>query len=223
MTDGFIECNAVNIYYRKYGKDGRPLVFLHGNGEDGRIFDGIAQKMSQSFSVYLPDARGHGQSGKVPLSYGEMAKDVCGLIRGLGLVKPLLYGFSDGGITGLILAYQNPGLLSNLAVSGVNLSPKALKFWFRLSVRLGFFFTRDPMLRLMLAEPDITPADLSRITEPVCVLAGAKDIVPAKHSASVAAAIPSGALGILKGESHGSYVLDNGKLFAALSAASFFM
>ena len=187
-----IVCNSVPIFYRRLGADGnRPLILLHGNGEDGGIFGAAAQRFAQSgFTVYVPDARGHGKSGKAPLSYTEMAGDMRAFIENLRLEKPLLYGFSDGGIIGLMLAYKTPGLLSKLAVSGVNLSPGALKFSFRFWTRAAHFFTRSPLLRLMLKEPHITSSDLARIAEPALVLAGERDIVPKKHTESVAAAIP---------------------------------
>ena len=33
-----VQVNGVILYYEKQGS-GPPLVLLHGNGEDGRIFD----------------------------------------------------------------------------------------------------------------------------------------------------------------------------------------
>jgi len=191
---------------------------LHGNGEDGGVFDVAAKRFAENgFTVYAPDSRGHGKSGKAPLSYADMAEDVRAFIENLKLDKPLLYGFSDGGIIGLMLAMNHPRVLSKLAVSGVNLNPKALNFSFKALVRISYFFTRNPMLRLMLREPQIAHSSLARITEPVLVLAGARDIVSKKHTESVAAAIPNAKFRILKGENHSSYVFDNEKLFGILS------
>ena len=36
-----VQVNGVILYYEKQGS-GPPLVLLHGNGEDGRIFDRTA-------------------------------------------------------------------------------------------------------------------------------------------------------------------------------------
>jgi pimeloyl-ACP methyl ester carboxylesterase len=217
MTEHTCVCNGVNIFYRKIG-DGKPLVFLHGNGEDGRIFSVAAERFARDgFCVYLVDTRGHGKSGKAPLGYQNFADDVRAFIDELRLSRPALYGFSDGGITGLLLAVQNPGLLLRLAVSGVNLNPRALSRSFRFATRFLHFFTRDEKLRLMLKEPDIRTDELNRITEPVLVLAGSHDIVTRAHTESIAAAIPNAECRILKGETHASYVADNGKLYAQLS------
>ncbi len=143
--------------------------------------------------------------------------DMRAFIGNLGLTAPALYGFSDGGIIGLILAHQNPGLLSKLIVSGVNLNPRALRRGFRAFVRFGHFFTGDEKLKLMLREPDITFAELSRITEPLLVLAGAKDIVPAGHTREIAAAVNGARYRILEGENHDSYVKNNDKLYGCIA------
>jgi pimeloyl-ACP methyl ester carboxylesterase len=58
------------------------------------------------------DARGHGRSDGPEEGYGslEHAADVAGLIRGLGLVKPLILGHSMGAATALALAGTYPDL-----------------------------------------------------------------------------------------------------------------
>ena len=228
MTDGYIECNSVKIYYRRYGEfDGKPLILLHGNGEDGGIFDAVAKRFAaDGFCAYTPDSRCHGKSEKGHLSYDNMAEDMAAFVRGIleagrnvgegHETSFALYGFSDGGIVALLLAMKYPGLLARIAVSGVNLTPSALNRSFRLSVRLGYFFTRSPLLRLMLKEPNINFSDLSRISAPTLVLAGEKDIIPASHTQAVAAAISSAECRILKGETHASYVLDADKLHDVL-------
>jgi len=56
----------------------------------------------------MPDARGHGNSGK-PLTgyrYEDYARDVIGLIQVLGLDAPILLGHSMGGMTAAVVASQ---------------------------------------------------------------------------------------------------------------------
>ena len=55
-----------------------------------------------------------------------MADDFKDFIQELKLIKPILYGFSDGGIIGIILAYKYPDLLSSMIISGANLTPDGL-------------------------------------------------------------------------------------------------
>ena len=118
---------AVELFYEKQGK-GRPLILLHGNGEDHHIFDESVDALAKEWTVYRPDSRGHGQSSPVrEFHYQDMAEDIISMIEELQLVRPCLYGFSDGGITGLLIAAQRPDLLSGLIISGANLNPKGLK------------------------------------------------------------------------------------------------
>jgi len=56
----------------------------------------------------MPDARGHGGSS-TPLHgyrYDDHARDVVGLIQGLGLAAPILLGHSMGGMTAAVVASQ---------------------------------------------------------------------------------------------------------------------
>ena len=56
-----------------------------------------------------------------------MADDVFYLIQEWKLDKPALYGWSDGGIIGLLTEIRHPGTLGALAVSGASVSPDGLE------------------------------------------------------------------------------------------------
>ena len=67
---------AVELFYEKQGK-GRPLILLHGNGEDHHIFDESVDALAKEWTVYRPDSRGHGQSSPVrEFHYQDMAEDI---------------------------------------------------------------------------------------------------------------------------------------------------
>ena len=51
-----VQVNGVILYYEKQGS-GPPLVLLHGNGEDGRIFDRTAEVLAPHYTVYTIDSR----------------------------------------------------------------------------------------------------------------------------------------------------------------------
>ena len=44
-----VQVNGVILYYEKQGS-GPPLVLLHGNGEDGRIFDRTAEVLAPHYT-----------------------------------------------------------------------------------------------------------------------------------------------------------------------------
>jgi pimeloyl-ACP methyl ester carboxylesterase len=144
-------------------------------------------------------------------------EDVAAFVREFRIYKPLVYGFSDGGVVGLMLAAKYPDLLSGLIASGVNLTPKDLKLRFRAMVRTQHIFKRDPMIKLMLDEPNITDEDLQKIKIPVLITVAEKDIISVSHAETVAKKISAGSLLIVPKEDHGSYIIHSEKLFPLIS------
>ena len=212
----YIQLNGQIIYYEKSG-EGSPVILVHGNKETHKIFDVLIPKLAKKHTVYALDSRGHGLSASVgSFHYTDMAEDIIAFIQGLDLVKPAFYGFSDGGIIGLIAASKHPSLFSSLVISGANLTPHGLKFFTRTSIRFSYFKNRDPLFALMLKEPHIKKSDLVKITVPTLVLAGSKDIIKKSETKRIAASIPNAILKILPGESHSSYVVHSPKLFPLL-------
>ncbi|MBO5342622.1 MAG: alpha/beta hydrolase [Lachnospiraceae bacterium] len=208
----YIKVNNIKLFYTCTGS-GAPLIMLHGNGEDHSIFNEAVALLTKHFTVYSIDARDHGQSDKVDeLHYDDMAEDIRIFIEELGLEKPILYGFSDGGIIGLLLAIKYPELLSKVIGSGVNVNPEGLvKGWY-IIFKIIYFFNRDRKFKLMLTEPNITKEMLSKIRIPVFLTGGSKDMIRQEHMRMIAENIPGAKLSILEGEKHGSYIVHNQKI-----------
>lgn len=212
----YIQLNGQVIYYEKTGT-GSPIILVHGNGETHKIFDVLIPELAKKHTVYALDSRGHGSSAKVEeYHYTDMAEDIAAFVHALDLVKPAFYGFSDGGIIGLIAASKYPTMFSSLVVSGANLTPKGCKLSFRIYARLHYMKSKNPLWKLMIKEPHITKSDLSNITIPTLVLAGSKDMVRKKETKRIASGIPNATLQILPGEDHMSYVVHSPKLFPIL-------
>ena len=118
-----IKVNNVELYYEKYNK-GKPIILLHGNQETHDIFDKLIEKLKINYEVYAIDSRCHGKSeNPKEISYNLMCEDIMQFIKELKIEKPILYGFSDGGIIGLLVAIKEPNLLSKLIISGANINP----------------------------------------------------------------------------------------------------
>jgi len=209
--------NDVKIFYGKQGS-GRPLIFLHCWGSKAKMYNNVAKQFAaEGFVVYTPDTRGHGRSGKVKrLRYEDMADDIMELIRAGQMEKPILFGFSDGGIVGLILAAKYPDVLGQLIVAGINLTPKGMTKRVRFMIKFGFFFTRSDKLRLIATQPNITADDLGKITAPTTIFHAQRDIVKLSDSQIAVTNIPNATLIQLPNEDHGSYVVDNVKLYHLL-------
>ena len=207
-----LTANGVRLHYEVQGR-GDPLILLHGNGESMEIFSRAVPVLAQTHRVYTLDSRCHGSSQDTDtISYEAMADDCIAFIRALKIQKPALYGFSDGGIVGLLIARKEPSILSKLIVSGANLNPKGLKWTVRMTIHFVAFLRRDKLWRLMERQPRIDHESLAGISVPVHVLAGEKDMVRESHTRLIARSIPGSTLEILPGESHGSYIVDSPKL-----------
>ena len=203
-----VDVNGVTLHYAVAG-EGKPIVLLHGNGEDHNVFHvEMDQLVSAGYKVYAPDSRGHGVNE--PLTeyhYADMAEDTWEFIRALGLEKPALYGYSDGGIIGLLLEINHPGTVGIMAVSGTNLSPEGLIPSFIEEYTAINEENPNPLVTMMLTEPDIDPEELKDIRIPVLVTAGEYDLVLRSETEKIAAALPDARMIILKNEDHGSYIV----------------
>lgn len=209
--------NGLKLFYHKEGS-GRPVILLHGNGEDHTIFDVAIKDLARSYTVYALDSRSHGKSDPVPtLTYREMAEDVAAFIRQQGLEKPALVGFSDGGVVALLVALRWPELPGRLVVAGANMTPAGIKQPWRTLMRVQNRISPDPKLDLMLTQPHLAGWQLTGITAPTLVLAGEKDLIDENQTRRIARSIPGAKLLILPGETHGSYVVHSDKLYPAMA------
>ena len=201
----------IDLFYTVCG-NGSPLLLVHGNGEDHTIFEEAIEVLKEHFTCYAIDSRGHGQSSSVEeYHYEDMASDIVAFLDALNLENVTFYGFSDGGIVGLLAAPQTPRI-TRLIVSGANTKPDKVVLWLRLLIAFHSLVKKNPLMTLMRKEPDISDAWLSKITVPTLVLAGEKDLIKESESRHIAAAIPGADLKILPGEDHGSYIVHSTKI-----------
>ncbi|MBR3559951.1 MAG: alpha/beta hydrolase [Oscillospiraceae bacterium] len=202
-----VRVNGVCLHYAAVGS-GRSVLLVHGNGESHDLFDvQIAQLTEAGYRVYAPDSRGHGANERLnEYHYADMAEDMYCMIRALGLESPLFYGHSDGGIIGLLLAIRHPGTLGAMAISGANLSPEGVDPAFSEAFAAQNEKCPDPLITLMLTEPQIDPQSLGTIDIPVLVTAGEHDLILPEETRRIAGHLPHARLVIVEGADHGSYI-----------------
>lgn len=206
-----IKVNGIEMFYEVYGS-GRPLIMVHGNGEDHTVFHESMVLLRKYFTVYTVDSRGHGISSRVDeLHYSDMADDMIAFMEELDLKDVVFYGFSDGGIIGLMAAAKTDRI-SMLITSGANTTPAGVKSYMRLLVKVMYKVTKDPKLLMMLNEPDITAEQLAEIKIPVVVIAGENDLVLREDTAKIADSIPGAKMRIIPGEGHGSYIVNKSRI-----------
>ena len=209
-----IEVNGTRLHYEKRG-EGRPLILLHGNGEDHTIFQQALLLLEKRFCCYAVDSRCHGQSLGGALHYSEMAEDMLCFMEQLDLRDVIFYGFSDGGVVGLIAA-SRCARITTLIVSGANLSPKGVARKIRLSIWAWNLLKPDDKLALMLREPQISEDTLRAIRAETLVLAGSGDLILPEETRRIAAGIPGAKLQIVQGEDHGSYIVHSTRIAAII-------
>ena len=102
-----ITVGDVELNYEVIGS-GDPLIMVHGNSEDHTIFTEAAEVLKDHYTCYLVDTRSHGKSSKVKqLHYRDMAQDYMEFIKALNLKNVTFFGFSDGGILGLLISMES--------------------------------------------------------------------------------------------------------------------
>jgi len=198
----------IELHYIERGA-GEPLILLHGNGEDGTYFGHQLPILARRFRVIALDTRGHGGSprGTAPFTLAQFTCDLERFMDAQGIAAAHLLGFSDGANIALLFALAHPARVKSLVLNGGNLFPAGLAPEVRAEDEAAF---RDAtaahderaleLLRLMMDEPHIDPADLSAIAVPTLVVAGSDDMILEEHTRLIAESIPGAQLRIIPGD-----------------------
>jgi pimeloyl-ACP methyl ester carboxylesterase len=110
----------MKLFYRKYG-EGPPLIILHGLFGSSDNWATIARNLSNRFTIYLPDARNHGQSPHNDIhDYDSMRDDLFELINALSLRKFFLAGHSMGGKTAISFTLRWPEMIDGLLIADIS-------------------------------------------------------------------------------------------------------
>lgn len=211
-----IEINDITLNYIKEGS-GDPLILLHGNGEDHRIFDKLIEKLKQHFTVYAIDSRNHGESSKTEnYSYEVMSEDIYLFINKLGLKRVSFVGFSDGAIIGLLLSIKYQDIFEKMALIGINLSPRDFKKNIFNYLQYEYDKNKDPLVKMMLEQPQIELKDIEHINIPTWVVAAQNDLFYRKSFLDIVKTMQNATLKIMQKHDHGSYVINQDILYPYL-------
>jgi pimeloyl-ACP methyl ester carboxylesterase len=116
----YVQVNGLHMYYETYG-EGIPVILLHGGLETCQMWAPVIPSFSQHYQVITPDSRAHGRTDNPSgqFSYPLEAEDIAELIGALGLQKPFVAGYSDGGQTALHMAMTFLGLARGYLIGGI--------------------------------------------------------------------------------------------------------
>ena len=193
---------------------GQPMVLLHGNGEDSSYFVHQIAHFSKSYRVIAIDTRGHGQSprGEGPFAIKQFAEDLKDFLDAINITKAVILGFSDGGNIALEFVLKYPERVEKLILNGANLFPSGVKPLYQWPIEVGYRMAKlfsnksekakqnAEMLGLMVNEPHIDPSELARLTMPVLVVAGTKDMIKESHTRLIYKSLPNAQLAFVEGD-----------------------
>ena len=203
----------IQLHYIEQGQ-GQPLILLHGNGEDSNYFEHQILHFADNYCVYAIDTRGHGQTprGDKPFTIKQFADDLLDFMDAINIAEASILGFSDGGNIALEFALKHPERVEKLILNGANLFPKGVKPLYQWPIDVGYRIARlfskksekakhnSELLGLMVNEPHIDPSELSRLTMPVLVIAGTKDMIKESHTRLIYKSLPNAQLNIIEGD-----------------------
>ena len=214
----FVEVHGTRLYVENYGA-GQAVLQIHGHDANIASLSRQLDALIPHYRVIAADSRGQGRSekGSEPLSYERMADDFNDLLEHLKLSQVYVFGFSDGGIVGLLLAIRHPDKVAKLAIAGAALNPGGAKDWAMPWVtaereRARHMIERGDtsrdwqqaivLLDLLMTQPNIEAAQLGRIAAPTLVMAGDNDIIRLEHTIDIQRHIARSQLAIFPGTTH---------------------
>ena len=197
----------IQLHYTEHGS-GEPLILLHGNGEESTYFEHQIAFFQDRYRVIAVDSRGHGGTprGTAPLTLNQFANDLQTFMDEHNIDSAHILGFSDGANVAMLFALAHPTRVKSLILNGGNLFPEGLTEQTRREIDEEFeqaVATNDEsqleLLRLMIDEPHIDPAQLGELRMPTLVVAGTDDMIEEAHTRLIAESIPNEQLAIIEG------------------------
>lgn len=116
----YAQANGLCLHYRRWSRQGPPLLLLHGVTGDGSNWDYVAPALAQAgYRVLALDLRGHGLSSKPERGYRwaeDYAEDVVDFLRRHVQGPAILIGHSLGAVVAIPVAVRLPGAVRALVL-----------------------------------------------------------------------------------------------------------
>lgn len=124
--NGYVEVDGGNLFYEVAG-DGHPLVLIHADVADSRMWDEQFAAFARHYRVIRFDKRGFGKTTSQNGAY-SFRQDIVTLLHHLGVSRTAILGLSNGGALALDFTLEHPELVDALivvagGVSGLQESP----------------------------------------------------------------------------------------------------
>ncbi|MET0861162.1 MAG: alpha/beta hydrolase [Microbacterium sp.] len=211
-STGYVEFDALHLYYEVHGEGGTPLVLLHGGLFDiDQQFGTLIADLSADRRVVAIDFQGHGRTNDIDRPFGAaaFAGDVLGVLDFLGIERADVFGFSIGGAVALELAIEHPERVRRVIVSSTTFAASGMR-GSENAAAVGAMtvdmIAGSPMESAYLAKsphpdlehlqglldklgasyaggfPDRTPEEITGIQAPTLITVGDADMVSLEHA-----------------------------------------
>lgn len=118
----YADAGGVKLYFEETGR-GRPIVFSHEFGADGRTWEQQVRFLGRHYRCITVNARGYPPSDvpSDPERYGyeASASDIGAVLDHLGIERAHVVGLSMGAYASLVFALDHPGRAESLVLSGI--------------------------------------------------------------------------------------------------------
>lgn len=117
MIEKMLTSDEFEIFYRVAGT-GKPVVFIHGFGEDGRIWDEMVFSLKKQFQCIIPDLPGSGNSlmKSGNWSMEGLAEAIASVLDIEEIPAATLIGHSMGGYVALAFAEKYAASVNGLGL-----------------------------------------------------------------------------------------------------------
>jgi 3-oxoadipate enol-lactonase len=115
----FASNRGVSIYYETYGA-GPPMVLVHANPFDHRLFTYQIASLAPYFRLVAMDIRGYGRSDKpvAPFTLNDMADDVLAVCAQEKIARAIFMGVSVGSGMSLLIGLDRPEICDAIVLVG---------------------------------------------------------------------------------------------------------
>jgi 3-oxoadipate enol-lactonase len=129
-----VSANGISTEYLLEGPPGAPVVtFSHSLAANLHLWDAQAAALATRYRVLRYDIRGHGGSDvpAPPYTLEQMADDLDGLLKALGIGQTHFVGLSMGGLIGMTMAVRFPSVVKSLVLADTTAcyGPKMTPMW----------------------------------------------------------------------------------------------
>lgn len=207
------------LSYKTIGQpDNPPILFLHGGGLSGKMWDEVTELLQERYYCIVPDLPGHGDSSTItPLSADKCVEELEPLLTKYGPLH--IVGLSMGGILTQKLLQTHPNLIKTALITGS--SPQLSSFTvalINLLTPLNRLFSPQKSTALMIKNLNIPQHHAKDIEEDMQKVS--QSTMKRMYSLMKEIKIPTASthpLLIIAGEREGGLVIKNvRKLLAAL-------